>query len=78
MSISCDVCYECGSEIPEGDGQSVRACLGMLPGNVPHWGWVEVCSGCTQRSARNRRLWLTIAFVVVTVLTGALAYPLLP
>jgi uncharacterized membrane protein YjgN (DUF898 family) len=38
---------------------------------------VAVCPDCAHQTARDRRLWLTIAFVVVTILTCALAYPLM-
>jgi hypothetical protein len=50
----------------------------MLPGDVPYWAWVEVCPNCVQRSARDRRLWLSLAFVLVALITSILAYPLLP
>jgi hypothetical protein len=78
MSVSSEPCYECGRGIPDGLGEPARACLGVLPGGVEHWGWVEVCPECARRAERRRRLGLLLVFVLVALLTSAVAYPLLP
>ncbi len=78
MSVASEPCYECGRAIPDGLGEPARAYLGVLPGGAEHWAWVEVCPDCARRSARQRRLGLALVFVVVALLTSAVAYPLLP
>jgi hypothetical protein len=78
MSVSSEVCYECGRGIPDGLGEPAQACLGVLPGGAQHWSWVEVCPDCARRAARHRRLWLALAFALVAALTSAIAIPLLP
>jgi hypothetical protein len=78
MSVSTELCYECGRGIPDGLGEPARACLGVLPGGARHWARVEVCPACARRAERQRRLWLALAFALVALVTGAVAYPLLP
>jgi hypothetical protein len=78
MSVSTDSCYECGRGIPDGVGELAHVCLGVLPGDIPHWAWVEVCPECARRAGLQRRLWLSLVFVLVAVLTSIVAYPLLP
>jgi hypothetical protein len=78
VSVSSELCYECGSAIPDGLGESALACLGVLPGGAEHWVEVEVCPECARESARQRRLGLLLVFVLVALLTFAVAFPLLP
>jgi hypothetical protein len=78
MSVSSEPCYECGRAIPDGLGQSARACIGVLPGGAQYWAWVDICPDCAQRSEQRRRLWLSVVLVLVALLSGAVAYPLLP
>jgi hypothetical protein len=78
MSIASEPCYECGRGIPDGLGQPARACLGILPDGAQYWAWVEVCPECAQHAARLRHLWTALTFVLVALLTSAIAYPLLP
>jgi hypothetical protein len=78
MSVASEPCYECGRAIPDGCGEPARACLGVLPGGAEHWVQVEVCPECARESARQRRLGLMLVFVLVALLTSAVAYPLMP
>jgi hypothetical protein len=78
MSVAFERCYECGCAIPDGCAEPARARLGVLPDGAEHWVQVEVCPECARESARQRRLGLLLVFVVVTLLTSAVAYPLLP
>jgi hypothetical protein len=78
MSVAYERCYECGCAIPEGCAEPARACLGVLPGGAEHWTWVDVCPECALSAARQRRLGLLLVFVVVSLLTMAVAFPLMP
>jgi hypothetical protein len=78
MSISSEPCYECGRCIPDGSGEAAQVCFGILPGGARYWTWVEVCPECARRSARDRWLWRAVAFVLISILTSAVAYPFLP
>ncbi len=78
MSVASESCYECGRAVPDGRGAPTRACIAVLPGGARHWAWVEVCPDCARKSARQRRLGLLLVFVLVSLLTAAVSYPLLP
>jgi hypothetical protein len=78
MSVSIESCYECGHAIPDGLSEPARVCLGILPGDIQYWAWVDICPDCVQRLGMRRRLWMSLVFVLVVVLTFTVAYPLLP
>ena len=63
---------------PEGLAEPARACVGMLPGGVPHWLEVDVCPECAHQMHRRRHLWQTLTIVLIALLTSLLAYPLMP
>jgi hypothetical protein len=78
MAIASEVCYECGRGIPEGLSQPIRACVGVLPGGVKHWAWVDLCPRCVRELERQRRLRDALIFMLVALLTSILAFPLMP
>jgi hypothetical protein len=78
MSVVSQPCYECGRDITDDCGQTARVCIGLLPGGDYCWAVVDICPDCARRTAGQRRLWLAVTFVLVALLTFAIAYPLLP
>jgi hypothetical protein len=72
-----DLCFNCGRAVS--DARQVAACLWKSPTDGrEHWGAVPVCPACAEQRHRRQQMWLAVTLVVVTVLTAAAAYPLLP
>jgi hypothetical protein len=72
-----DTCYHCGRAVL--DARQVAACLWKSPADGrEHWGPVPVCPDCAEQRDLRQQMWLSVAVVVVTVLTAAAAFPLLP
>jgi hypothetical protein len=79
MSVSTESCYECGSDIPDGLGEAVYACLWDMPGaGGQHWAWVPACPSCAGARRRRRAALLIGAALLVSALTALVVYPLLP